>query len=67
MTTPAPVAVLEVVPVLAHLPEHGLARGQVGTVVELRDDDGHTYAELALAVERCWLSTIELSRRHSVA
>jgi hypothetical protein len=48
---------LDVVALLADLPAHGLARGQVGTVVDLldgayeiefSDDDGKTYAELAL-------------------
>ena len=43
------------------LPEHGLVRGQVGTVVErfddgayeveFSDDDGRTYAELALGAD----------------
>jgi hypothetical protein len=61
MTAPAPVAVLDVVAVLADLPEHGLVRGQVGTVVEqlddgvfeveFSDDEGRTYAELALGAE----------------
>jgi len=45
---------LDVVALLADLPEHGLARGQVGTVVEqlgdktwlveFSDDDGRAYA-----------------------
>lgn len=48
---------LDVVALLADVPEHDLVRGQVGTVVELldgayevefSDDDGKTYAELAL-------------------
>lgn len=48
---------LDVVALLADLPEHGLVRGQVGTVVELldgayevefSDDEGRTYAELAV-------------------
>jgi hypothetical protein len=48
---------LDVVALLCDLPEHGLVRGQVGTVVELldgayevefSDDDGKTYAELAV-------------------
>jgi hypothetical protein len=53
-----PIAVLDVVAVLVDLPEHGLVRGQVGTVVEqldggafeveFSDDDGRAYAELAL-------------------
>jgi hypothetical protein len=57
---PAPVAinVLDVVALLVDMPEHGLVRGQVGTVVErlddgvfeveFSDDEGRTYAELAL-------------------
>lgn len=48
---------LDVVALLTDVPEHGLLRGQVGTVVELldsafevefSDDKGKTYAELAL-------------------
>lgn len=48
---------LDVVAVLRDIPEHGLVRGQVGTVVELltgayevefSDDEGKTYAQLAL-------------------
>ncbi len=48
---------LDVVALLADLPEQRLVRGQVGTVVELLDgayevefcdDEGRTYAELAL-------------------
>jgi hypothetical protein len=48
---------LDVVALLSDVPAHGLLRGQVGTVVELldgafeiefSDDDGKTYAELAL-------------------
>ena len=48
---------LDVVALLSDLPEHGLVRGQVGTVVELldgayevefSDDEGKTYAELAI-------------------
>ena len=53
-TTPR---VLDVVALLSDLPAHGLLRGQVGTIVELldgayevefSDDEGKTYAELAL-------------------
>jgi hypothetical protein len=53
-TTPR---LLDVVALLSDLPAHGLLRGQVGTVVELldgayevefSDDEGETYAELAL-------------------
>lgn len=48
---------LDVVAVLCDIPEHGVLRGQVGTVVEIlsgayevefSDDEGETYAELAL-------------------
>jgi hypothetical protein len=53
-TTPQ---LLDVVALLTDVPAHGLLRGQVGTVVELldgayevefSDDEGKTYAELAL-------------------
>ena len=53
-TTPQ---LLDVVALLTDVPEQGLLRGQVGTVVELldgayevefSDDEGKTYAELAL-------------------
>ncbi len=48
---------MDVVALLSDVPAHGLLRGQVGTVVELldgayevefSDDEGETYAELAL-------------------
>lgn len=48
---------LDVVALLSDMPSQGLLRGQVGTVVELldgayevefSDDEGKTYAELAL-------------------
>ena len=52
---------LDVVSLLVDLPEHGLVRGQVGTVVErfaegayeveFSDDEGRTYAELALGAD----------------
>ena len=54
-TTPR---LLDVIALLSDLPAHGLLRGQVGTVVEIlngayeiefSDDDGRTYAELALS------------------
>ena len=56
-TTPQ---LLDVVALLTDVPAHGLLRGQVGTVVELldgayevefSDDEGKTYAELALQSE----------------
>ena len=52
---------LDVVALLADVPSQGLLRGQVGTVVDLldgayevefSDDEGQTYAELALAPEQ---------------
>jgi len=52
------IRLLNVVALTADLPENGLLRGQVGTVVEVltpevfevefSDDQGHTYAQLAL-------------------
>lgn len=58
---PAAINVLDVVALLVDMPEHGLVRGQVGTVVEqlddgvfeveFSDDDGRSYAELALRAE----------------
>ncbi len=52
------IQLLDVVALTADLPEKALLRGQVGTVVEIlspgvfevefSDDDGHTYAQLAL-------------------
>jgi hypothetical protein len=54
--------ILDVVAVTTDLPEQGLHRGQVGTVVEtlapgvfeveFSDDEGRTYATLALEVEQ---------------
>jgi hypothetical protein len=61
---PAPTAinVLDVVALLVDMPEQGLVRGQVGTVVErldegvleveFSDDEGRTYAELAIDAGR---------------
>jgi hypothetical protein len=53
---------LDVVAVTEDLPEHGLCRGQVGTVVELlrpdvfevefSDDQGRAYALLALRADQ---------------
>jgi len=52
------IRLLDVVALTADLPERSLLRGQVGTVVEalspgvfeveFSDDQGHTYAQLAL-------------------
>lgn len=52
------IQLLDVVALTQDLPERGLVRGQVGTVVEIlgqdvyevefSDNDGRTYAELAL-------------------
>jgi len=56
---PADIQLLDVVALTSDLPEQGLLRGQVGTVVELlspdsfevefSDEQGRTYAELALS------------------
>lgn len=53
------IQLLDVVAVTTDLPEHGLLRGQVGTVVEslspgifeveFSDDQGRTYAQAALS------------------
>jgi hypothetical protein len=52
---------MDVVALLSDVPAQGLVRGQVGTVVELldgayevefSDDEGKTYAELALPSDR---------------
>ena len=58
----AEIEVLSVVAVLEDLPEQGLARGQVGTVVEdlasgvyeveFCDDDGRTYAMASLRADQ---------------
>jgi len=59
------VHLLDVVAILQDVPESGLLRGQVGTVVELlgpgayevefADDDGKTYAVLPLRAEQLML------------
>ncbi len=56
---------LSVVALLEDIPSHRLVRGQVGTVVEslkpgvyeveFSDDDGRTYASLALRAEQMML------------
>jgi hypothetical protein len=58
----SPVKLLDVVAVTADVPDHGLSRGQMGTVVELLppdgfevefcDDDGRTYAQAALRADQ---------------
>jgi hypothetical protein len=57
-TTPR---LLDVVALLSDVPANGLVRGQVGTVVEVldgayevefSDDEGRTYAELALPADK---------------
>ena len=55
------IQLLDVVALTEDVPERGLARGQVGTVVEtlahdvyeveFSDDDGRTYASLALRAD----------------
>ena len=61
MMTP-PIQLLDVVALTEDLPDRGLFRGQVGTVVELlapgvfevefSDDEGRTYATLAVPAGR---------------
>ena len=56
------IELLSVVALLKDLPEHGLVRGQVGTVVEnwapavyeveFSDDNGRTYAMVALKADQ---------------
>ena len=56
------VKLLDVVALTDDLPERDLQRGQVGTVVEIlahdvyevefADNDGHTYAELAVKADK---------------
>jgi hypothetical protein len=58
ISMPQPIQLHDVVALLVDLNEHGLRRGQVGTVVEsldrdvfeveFSDDDGRTYATLAV-------------------
>ena len=58
----ADIELLSVVALLRDLPEHGLVRGQVGTVVEdlapgvyeveFCDDDGRTYAMASLRADQ---------------
>ena len=58
----AEIEMLAVVALLQDLPEHGLVRGQVGTVVEdlaphvyeveFCDDDGRTYAMASLKADQ---------------
>jgi hypothetical protein len=58
---PQQIELLDVVALMHDRPEHGLVRGQVGTVVEVltpgafevefSDDQGRTYAMLALKAE----------------
>ena len=59
---PDPIKLLDVVAVIQDLPEAGVKRGQVGTVVEqlapdvfeveLSDDQGVTYGSLAVKAEQ---------------
>lgn len=65
-----PIRVLDVVALLIDAPEHGLVRGQVGTVVEqlgdhtfeveFNDDTGSTYGQVAVAAQ----SLLPLRFRH---
>ena len=59
---PQPIRLHDVVALLADVPERGLKRGQVGTVVEMlapavyevefSDDEGRAYATLALKADQ---------------
>jgi hypothetical protein len=65
MTFEEPFHLYDVVALLDDLPEHRLVRGQVGTIVmvhrpdvyevEFTDNDGHTYAMLALSSQHMML------------
>jgi hypothetical protein len=58
----AEIKLLDAVALTENIPEHGLRRGQVGTVVEVLgpdafevefcDNDGHTYATVALPAKQ---------------
>ena len=58
----SPIKLLDVVALTEDLPERGLSRGQVGTIVEsltpdvfeveFSDDEGRTYATLALRADQ---------------
>jgi hypothetical protein len=66
------IQLLDVVALTVDLPEHGLARGQVGTVVEqlasdayeieFSDDQGRTYAMVAIRADK-----LMVLRYHPVA
>jgi Domain of unknown function (DUF4926) len=59
VTSPSSISMLDAVSLLVDVPEHGLVRGDLGTVVEelgdeffeveFSDDSGRTRAELALS------------------
>jgi hypothetical protein len=63
---------LDVVALTDDLPERGLSRGQVGTLVEqlgtetfeveFCDDEGRMYASLVLSTEQLWCCTISRCR-----
>jgi hypothetical protein len=64
--------ILDVVAIIGDLPERGLYRGHVGTVVEVlapgifevefSDDEGHTYASLALEADQLLVLRYEPTR-----
>ncbi len=73
-------SVLDVVALLTDVPQHGLVRGQVGTIVEIlssdvfevefSDDEGRPYAELAVPPPPCLRSTTgpsEPRERYAIA
>lgn len=64
--------ILDVVAITGDLPERGIYRGQVGTVVEVlapgvfevefSDDEGHTYASTSLKADQLLALRYEPSR-----
>jgi hypothetical protein len=69
------IKILDVVALTADLPNRGLRRGQVGTVVEpltpniseveFSDNEGQTYASLALRTDQCMICDCGAFVRHS--
>ena len=65
MASAKPFHLYDVVSLVDDLPEHDLVRGQVGTIVmvhtpsvyevEFTDNDGHTYAMLAVSAQHMML------------
>ncbi len=57
----AEIRLLEAVALLTDQQSAGLRRGQVGTVVEFSDDDGRTYAMLAVPSEELIVLRFEVA------